>query len=290
MLKYQLILGIYLTACTLTAKCNPGTLFPRIKGWEAVIDKTVYGRLNLWEYINGAADLYLSYDFENLYMAEYSNNKGQAVKVEIYRQSSAENAFGIYTAERMADYNFVDIGIQGYVEPDALNFLSGEYYVKMMSSGMTGVEQAALLTIAKEINSALDRDKKWPDVIKLFPAEGKIANSENYIARDFLGYSFFHSAYTAKYDAKEKFRIFIIKLESQTDAESMLESYTSLINEDKITRKGNIYIINDFFNGMVILSVKNNYIIGIINTENVDLGVVYLNKTKARLVSSLNLE
>ncbi len=290
MLKYKLIPGIYLTVCTLTSICNPGTLFPRIKGWETTIDKTVYDKLNLWEYINGAADLYLAYDFENLYMAEYLNSKGQAVKVEIYRHSSAENAFGIYAAERMADYNFVDIGIQGYTESGALNFFSGEYYVKMISSGTTIVEQDALLTIAEKINSTLDMDKKWPDVIDLFPSEGKIVNSENYIARDFLGYSFFHSAYTAKYDVKEEFKIFVIKLESQAEAESMLGSYTSLINEDKITRKDDIYVINDFFNGTVILSVKNSHIIGIINTENVDLGVEYLNKTRARLISSLNLK
>jgi len=290
MRKYQLILGICLTACTVTINSNPGSFFPPIKGWETTIDKTVYGKLNLWEYINGAADLYLTYDFENLYMAEYINKKGQSVKVEIYRHSSAQNAFGIYTAERMINYNFIDVGVQGYIEPDALNFLTGEYYVKMMSSGMPGIEQAALLSMATEINNALDRDKKWPDVIDVFPGDGKVANSENYIARDFLGYSFFHSAFTADYDVQEKFKLFIIKLESEAGAEAMLESYTSLINEDKIARVDDIYIINDFFNGTVILSIKNNYIIGIINTENEDLAVGYLNKTRAKLVSFFDLQ
>jgi hypothetical protein len=290
MRKYQLVLGICLTVCTVTAHSIPAGLFPRIKGWEATIDKTVYGKLNLWEYINGAADLYLSYDFENLYMAEYVNKKGQAVKVEIYRHSSAENAFGIYTAERMINYNFIDIGVQGYIEPDALNFLTGEYYVKMMSSGMTSVEQEALLSMAEEINNTMDRDKKWPDVIDLFPAEGKVANAENYIARDFLGYSFFHSAFTADYDVQDKFKLFIIKLESEAGAEAMLENYTSLINEDKITRVDDVYVINDFFNGKIILSIRYNYITGIINTDNEELAIDYLNKTRAKLILFFDLQ
>jgi len=290
MKKYQLILGICLAVCTVTANSNPGSIFPRIKGWEATIDKTVYSELNLWEYINGAADLYLSYDFENLYIAEYMNKKGQSVKVEIYKHSSAENAFGIYTAERMNDYNFIDIGVQGYIEADALNFLTGEYYVKMMSSGMISVEQEALLSMAEEINNALDSDKKWPDVIDLFPADGKIANSENFIARDFLGYSFFHSAFTADYHVQEKFKLFIIKLENEADAQKMFESYTSLINKDKITRSDDIYVINDFFNGKIILSVRYNYIIGIVNTENEELAVGYLNKAIAKLVSFFDLQ
>ena len=290
MRKHQLILGICLTVCTVTTNSNPAKLFPRIKGWEATVDKTVYGKLNLWEYINGAADLYLSYDFENLYIAEYINKKDQSVKVEIYKHSSSENAFGIYTAERMNNYNFIDVGVQGYTEPDVLNYFSGEYYVKMISSGMPGIEQSDLLNIARQINNELDRDKKWPDAIDLFPADGKITNSEKYIARDFLGYSFFHSAFTADYDVQEKFKLFIIKLENEVNAEAMLESYTSMINEDKITSMDDIYVINDFFNGTVILSVKYNYIIGIINTENVDLAAGYLNKTKAKLVSFFDLQ
>ena len=290
MKKYQLVLGICLTIFVATVNSYPGTLFPGIKGWEVTIDKTVYGKLNLWEYINGAADLYLSYDFENLHIAEYMNKKDQSVKVEIYKHSSAENAFGIYTAERMIDYNFIDIGVQGYIEPDALNFLTGEYYVKMMSSGMISVEQEALLSMAEEINNALDSDKKWPDVIDLFPADGKIANSENFIARDFLGYSFFHSAFTADYHVQEKFKLFIIKLENEADAQKMFESYTSLINKDKITRSDDIYVINDFFNGKIILSVRYNYIIGIVNTENEELAVGYLNKAIAKLVSFFDLQ
>jgi hypothetical protein len=290
MKKNRLIPGICLILCTLTSNSYPGSLFPRIKGWEATIDKTVYGKLNLWEYINGAADLYLTYDFENLYMAEYLNNKGQSVKVEIYKHSSPVNAFGIYTAERMIDYRFIDVGLQGYIEPDALNFITGEYYVKMMSTGVPGIEEATLLTMAWEIDSKLDRDKKMPDVINLFPAEGKISNSEKYIARDFLGYSFFHSAFTADYNAGEEFKLFIIKLENESSAEAMIESYTNLINDDKITRTDDIYIISDFFNGTVILSIKYNFIIGTINTENKDLAVNYLDKTKAKILSLFNLK
>lgn len=289
MKKYQLITGFFIAVCTVT-NSNPVSLFPHIKGWETKIDKTVYGKLNLWEYINGAADLYLAYDFENLHMAEYTSKKGQAVRVEIYRHSSPENAYGIYTAERMTNYKFINVGVQGYVEPDALNFLTGEYYVKIMSSGTAAIEESALLNMAWEINSELHRDNKLPDVIDLFPAEGKIANSEKYIAQDFLGYSFLHSAFTADYDIQEKFKLFVIKLENEASAKKMIDSYTELVNEDKIIRTGDIYIIKDLFNGTVILSVKYNYIIGIINTENKDLAVSYLNKTKAKLVSLLDLQ
>ncbi len=283
MKKYCFIPVILLAILSASVNSNPGNIFPKIKGWEVKADDVVYGKMNLWEYINGAADMYLAYDFMDLNIAEYTNEQEHSVKVEIYRHSSFENAFGIYTAERMVNYNFIDIGIQGYTESDILNFLTGEFYVKLASSGKPGIEQSALFEIAKKVESSLGTENRWPGVINLFPAEGKLANSEKYIARDFLGYSFFHSAFTADYNGNDEFKMFIIKLKSETDTRTMLDSYISLLKEDKITKESNIYIIDDFFNGKVFLLIKSNYIIGIMNTGNKNLALDYLSRTSVKL-------
>jgi len=37
--------------------------FPRIKGWKPVSDPLIYTADNLWEYINGAAEQFLSRKF-----------------------------------------------------------------------------------------------------------------------------------------------------------------------------------------------------------------------------------
>jgi hypothetical protein len=78
-------------------------LFPDIKGWKKQVNEKVYLSGDLWELINGAADIFLSYYFEDLQIAEYSK-KDQMIRVEIYRHKSFEDTYGIYTAERMPDY------------------------------------------------------------------------------------------------------------------------------------------------------------------------------------------
>ncbi|UCH15473.1 MAG: hypothetical protein JSV22_05785, partial [Bacteroidales bacterium] len=110
MKKHYLIQAIFLTLFSASVISNPGDIFPKIKGWEVKPDKIVYEKFNLWEYINGAADMYLAYDFQDLNIAEYTNEQEHSIKVEIYRHSSFDNAFGIYTAERMMNYNFIDLG------------------------------------------------------------------------------------------------------------------------------------------------------------------------------------
>ena len=109
-------------------------VFPDFSGWKLQEDQRIYTGKDLWELIDGAADIFLSYDFKDLRIAEYSN-KEQIIRVELYRQSTPDNAYGIYTAERMPDYPQVSVGSQGYKSQGVLNFLAGNYYVKIMSAG-----------------------------------------------------------------------------------------------------------------------------------------------------------
>jgi hypothetical protein len=283
MKKHLLILLLFCLPAMTAVRSNPRDLFPSIKGWDREINDIVYDNYTLWEYIDGAADIYLSYDFENLFIATYTDSEGKKINVELYRHSSPENAFGIYSAERMTDYSFVDVGVQGYYESGILNFLSGQYYVKMASAGRPEAGKEAFLEIAAEVSNVLETDNMWPPVLSMFPAEGKAANAESYIARDFLGYSVLHSAFTAEYDIQEKFKMFIIKLPDESQASSMLQSYTQLLNEDKITVEDGIYIIQDLFNGTVFMALSSNYLIGIVNTSNKELAADYINKVRAKM-------
>ena len=283
MKKHLLILTLFCLLPLIAVRSNTRNILPSIKGWDREVNDVVYDNYTLWEYIDGAADIYLSYDFENLFIATYTDNEGKKINVELYRHSTPENAFGIYTAERMADYSFVDIGVQGYYEPGILNFLSGQYYVKMSSAGKPVAGKEAFLEIAAAVIDALETDNNWPTVLELFPEEGKAANTESYIARDFLGYSVLHSAFTAEYDMPEKFKMFIISLPGESEASLMLKSYTDQLNEDKITVENGIYVIQDLFNGTVFMAISSNYLIGVINTSNEQLAADYINKVRAKM-------
>ena len=62
--------------------------FPEIEGWSLQIQEKVYTPDNLWDIINGAADLYLSYDFRKLHLAEYKDTTGLEVRIEIYHHNT----------------------------------------------------------------------------------------------------------------------------------------------------------------------------------------------------------
>jgi hypothetical protein len=250
--------------------------FPDFTGWKLQEEQRIYTSKDLWELINGAADIFLSYDFKDLRIAEYSN-KDKIIRVELYRQSTPDNAFGIYTAERMPDYPQVSVGSQGYKSQGVLNFLAGDYYVKIMSAGAVEAEESAIAQLAVRINEMLAQPVGLPDVLKLFPEEGKENLSDMYIAQNFLGYSFFHSAFTTKYKTEAEFQVFIIR-DSPEELKHMLDEYMKMLKDEKPQIKENLIIAKDPYNGTLFMEQKGNYLVGVINTDKEALAKEYIHR------------
>ncbi len=83
-------------------------VFPEVTGWKRSAEIQTFSPKTLFEYIDGAADLYLTYDFEELKVAEYQNEKKASVTVDVYFHKTPTNAFGIYSQERLPNANFIN--------------------------------------------------------------------------------------------------------------------------------------------------------------------------------------
>ena len=70
-------------------------------GWTSVDQEYRYGRDNLWEYINGAAELFLTYRFRELVVADFEQGD-RALTVSVYDMSRALDAFGVFESEKPA--------------------------------------------------------------------------------------------------------------------------------------------------------------------------------------------
>src|SRR5512139_1591285 len=102
-------------------------------GAKAVGEPVFYGE-NLFEYIDGGAEVYHHYQFAGLVHQKYRVGEVE-LTVDIYDMGGAVNAFGIYSVERAPGYNYVPIGAEGYLNDLVLNFLQGPCYVKLLAAG-----------------------------------------------------------------------------------------------------------------------------------------------------------
>ncbi|MDI7261069.1 MAG: hypothetical protein QME90_14270 [Thermodesulfobacteriota bacterium] len=254
-----------------------GFKFPEIAGWKPSGEIQTFIPKTLYEYINGAADLYFTYDFEELKVAEYMNDKKASVTVEVYRHKTSIHAFGIYSQERLSDANFFGIGAQGYIENNILNFLMGNYYVKINSFNTGPEDQQILLPFARKVESNLGERGSLPSILSSFPGEGKKKNSEKFIAKNFLGYPFLHSAFTADYELLgNQFKLFIIESGDPKERRNMIRKYLEQTGKTEKSVVEGRHSISDPHHGEIDLYWKGRYLWGIINFNDVALRSKYL--------------
>ncbi len=259
-------------------------LFPRIEGWKQSGEVRVYAPGTLYEYINGAAVGYLAYDFQELHIDEYTQKPQASVLVEIYRHRTPAHAFGIYSQERPREGPFLDIGAQGYCEAFLLNFIVGEYYVKLNGMGNPPADQAVLETFSNALVGTLGGRTTLPPVLACFPEELQQPNSEMFVARNFLGYGFLHSGYTADYRLDDQdFRLFIIEGADRQDCLQMLERYAEFTKYTDTLEEGPLHTLSDPYHGKITLAWKGNYIWGALDLADSQLSARFLSQVEAEL-------
>ncbi len=241
-------------------------LFPEIRGWELNMGEKVYTPDNLWDIINGAADGYLSYDFQRLYTARYQDEQERQIRVYIFEHSTPKNTFGVFSQERNRDYELNETGAAGFSTGQAYYFITGPYYVQI-STNNEGLNEW-LERVAGALNQKLNQSEKLPAELELLPEAGKITGSEKYIANNFLGYKFLHSAFVADYKKqKESFQVFIISPENQQETEKLLTEYLDFAEFPENKREQNPLPLEDPYNGPILLWKSGKYICGIMGAS-----------------------
>ena len=232
---------------------------PEIPGWTRTADSSHYEATNLWDLIDGAAETYILYGFRQLTVGEYAGAEGCTVRVEIYAHASPTMAFGIYATERQPEYQWVDVGTEGYQEEEVLNFLAGSYYCKLTSHEREGRNR--LLEIARAVDAALGGSREWPDGLRHLPPGGRSPYSEGYVPSEVLGYSFLTDAFTASYGGGT--RLYAIRGETPAAARKMGERYASLTGARE--RPGAGWELTDPNNGPVTLLLRGRILYAIVN-------------------------
>ncbi len=102
-------------------------------------------------------------------------------------------------------------------------------------------------------------------------------NADQFINQGFLGYDFLTRAFTADYSVNDtKFKLFLIKVDQPAQAEHMLRQLLENNNLKMNIRQDDETVIEDKYNGKIPVILHGNYILGCINTDDLDLAVPYL--------------
>lgn len=242
-------------------------LLPELAGWQYQEEPQTYSPETLFEYINGAAEAYLSYDFKELIVAQYQKDGTETtITLEIYDMDWPRQAFGIFSSERYPDNPEVDIGSAGYLEGEVLNFVSGRFYVKLLCYNGNDQTPDYLKQFAREVEARIKEKPGLPEIFQLFPDGGRIKNSEKFIKKNFMGFDFLSNGYVVAYrQDKGEFDALIVDCGSEVEAQLRLQRILDFYagEENPFVREGSKYHQRNTYGQHLILSQARGYIFGI---------------------------
>lgn len=175
---------------------------------------------NLYQQIDGAADVYLLYDFRELLHQNFKSGASE-VTADVYDMGKPEDAFGIYAAERSPRYKFAILGTEGYRSKGVLNFIQDRYYVKLTGSGPNS--DLLLGQFAQMLSTRIGGQRVQPALLRKFPLQNRIPHSEQYIRKDPLGHAFLAPAYVVTYTWGQEGKLLVSVANDAASAKSRLD-------------------------------------------------------------------
>ncbi len=120
---------------------------------------------DLYEYIDGGAELYHSLGFRQVVTAEYQSrsNPEMSVIVDIYDMTNQENASEIYSTQKSPTSNSIDIGIEGIIGGGEIIFFKDKYFCKVTTFSDTEESNNLIKKLAQEVANNINGDDKSSD-------------------------------------------------------------------------------------------------------------------------------
>jgi len=150
-------------------------------GWRWDGKETKYNSRTLFDYMDGAAELYLAYGFQNLTVHRFEKSNQPAVTVELYEMASSEDAYGVFSFERQDEA--IGIGQGSEFGGGLLRFWKGKYFVSIYADG-EGVEvESAILKMGRALANSIPAPGLEPKLVGFIPGKdlGLVDKSVRYL-------------------------------------------------------------------------------------------------------------
>ena len=259
------------------------------EGWILIHGPQTYNKKTLFEHINGQAELFLKYGFQQSVFAIYQNKKNREdqIELDIYDMGNVIQAFGIFSRFRNEDRPG-GFGLDSFLDDHTALFYKGKYYVMFYA---TESNPDSLRQFSKLLSSKISDPSSPPKEISFFPKSGLKPGSIQYFPEGLLGHQFlkrgFRGTYTEEVEVKDKveakdkgetggkeFHLFLAIFKDSQEAMNALKFY-----KDDLSKKGKISPENliqlgtsalrgeDPYQGKVMVLQKGFYLLGAIGFE-----------------------
>jgi hypothetical protein len=160
------------------------SLLPKkVKDFEKSDKAKSFDRKNLYDYLDGGAELYLAYDFQNLLVQDYKAGE-KSVTVEVYSMATSADAFGLFSLDQEGEN--IQIGDKANYGSGLLKLWKGNYFVRITDMNGNDQYKEAILQLGKNIESKIEIKGQKPELLSKLPPEGLIPNSQRFFHKQII--------------------------------------------------------------------------------------------------------
>ena len=148
-------------------------------GWAKAGRIRTFTGQDLFNQIDGGAELFLEFGFAKLRLQAYARDKAE-LTLNAYEMESAASALGIYLMKMGRETPFPEIAARNSGEEAQVNILKGRYFIQVDNLGDVPASKAEAVALANAFLAGVAEESALTPLDAL-PAEGKVPGSERLV-------------------------------------------------------------------------------------------------------------
>lgn len=250
------------------------SFFPdRITEFGRIGQIRTFTKENLYEYVNGHAEYFISAGFSRLTVGEYggagTERGGPDAVVDIYDMEKSIQAFGILSDQSGGSTHTLQSGATGFRTQQSISFVKGQYYVRIAAYN----ENVSLDVFAQRIDDRISAGSDpFPEFSRL-PDIGEVVQTR-FVREAYRGLDFVNNVIEREYIVGgKKLQLFLVTGE-EGDIKKLMRSFTDFFDQSEIAYDtidrmgGTIYEVKDPFEGDWVLIPLSDSLFGIYSHYN----------------------
>ena len=148
-------------------------------GWSAAGALRTFTGQDLFNQIDGGAELFLEFGFASLRLQAYARDKSE-LTLGAYEMESAAAALGVYLMKMGRETPFPEIAARNSGEEAQVTIVKGRYFVQVDNLGDVPASKAEAAALANAFLAGVAAES-GPTPLEALPSEGRVPGSERLI-------------------------------------------------------------------------------------------------------------
>ena len=204
------------------------------ENFEPMGPQEAFNPETLSDKINGKAELYLDAGFEQLVARRFVHTENTASWFEVYLYDMADpkNALSVYSLQKRAEGEMMDLAQRAYETPNAIYFMSAKYYVEIVSAEDSEEMKSALIEAGNNLLQKLPREGFEAPEFAFLPPDDMMADSEKFYPDNAYSFADLDKVVSVKYAiGGEEITAFVSIRNDESEASSLAGKYHDFLTQ-----------------------------------------------------------